>query len=165
MAGPPRLCPRCRIHLIAARGALMAVDVCTQCGGAFFDFGELAQLIRQHPQQLGKLDALVRTSRPPLTDAEQRAVMHCPACETGLEAYRYAGYTEIWLHECPQCQGTWADDGELQAVEAHVEQAREAMGPALSQPRAVPADGLDFGDSRWLGLDLLGLLLGRRWLF
>ena len=163
---PPRTCPRCRVPLHQARGASMVVDVCTTCGGAFFDLGELARLIAQHPEQLGALDALSKSQTPPLDEKQQREMIHCPACQTGMEAYRYAGCTNVWLHECPQCNGAWADDGELQAVEAHVERARSDLGARVEQPRPVLGDSLDLTGARWSALDLVGFfLLGRRGLF
>jgi Zn-finger nucleic acid-binding protein len=143
----------------------MTVDACTTCGGAFFDFGELSRLIRQQPEQLGKLDALVKpTGRRP-GDDQQRQMIHCPACETGMEPYRYAGSTDIWLNECPQCNGTWADDGELRAIETHAETARQELGYTPGRPRLVPADGLNLPEDRWTGFDIVAAILGRRWLF
>lgn len=165
MDAPPRTCPRCRVALHQARGALMTVDVCTTCGGAFFDFGELAKLIRQQPEQLGKLDALIKPAGRGRDESQQREMIHCPACETGMEAYRYAGSTDIWLNECPQCNGAWADDGELKAVETHAETARQELGYTPGRPPLAPAEGLDLPEARWIGLDIVGVLLGRRWLF
>jgi Zn-finger nucleic acid-binding protein len=142
----------------------MAVDVCTLCGGVYFDFGELANLIRRYPEQLTKLEALVKTPQAELDPAAQQQTIHCPVCATGMEPYRYAGSTDIWLNDCPQCNSVWVDHGELEAIKAHVDLLEQDMKDHVSDSCAPTATGVDWPEQDWLGVGLLGALIGRRWL-
>jgi Zn-finger nucleic acid-binding protein len=142
----------------------MTVDMCVTCGGAYFDQGELAVLARKHAEQLGELDSLVAPKTPAAKADDGGEALRCPGCATPMQSYDYAQCSGIRLARCPQCGGTWVDDGELQAIEAHIEKghkllARSAdtMGAALGVvPEALP----DTSQDRWSAIGAIAGVLG-----
>jgi Zn-finger nucleic acid-binding protein len=97
MTSPPRACPSCRRSLRQVDYDGVHVDAC-DCGGIWFDAGELAAWARAN--QL----------RGPLPDANAGAPTdddpgHCPRCRTAslrsrvLAAARFA--------RCSTCAGIW----------------------------------------------------------
>jgi Zn-finger nucleic acid-binding protein len=118
---PERYCPRCLVSLRSARSDFMTVDMCTGCGGTFFDHGELAKIARKHAAQFEKLEALVqpnRAEREPMAAGTSSA---CPGCAAKMESYEYAYCSGITLDRCPKCSGIWVDEGELKAIGRHIE--------------------------------------------
>ncbi len=97
----------------------MAIDMCTDCGGAFFDHGELAKLARKQAESFGKLEALVDPEDEPAAASHETSIK-CPACSQTMERFQYAFCSGIMLDRCPGCSGIWADEGELQAIADHV---------------------------------------------
>ena len=116
-----RYCPRCLSALRKARGELMAVDMCVECGGAFFDHGELSKLARKHAEQFATLEALVEPKRVEATAAAAQSTLGCPGCGSTMETYEYAYCSGIKLDRCPRCSGTWVDEGELEAIGRHLD--------------------------------------------
>jgi len=148
----------------------MTVDVCTQCGGTFFDHGELSTLTRKHPEEFRKLEALVKpTEAPPDSAAAARESLRCPGCAAPMGGYQYAECSGVWLDRCPQCNGVWVGDGELQAIEAHIAKGHKllrtgaaAMSDSLgSPPEALPGLSRD----RWTSIGAVAGVLGRHFMW
>ncbi len=165
-----RFCPRCRKPLHQARGKLMAVDVCIQCGGAFFDQRELSTLTRKCPDELSKLDSVVKpTKAPPTESAPLQDKLRCPGCATLMESYQYAECSGVWLDRCLQCSGVWVDEGELQAIEEHIQKGHKLLKTSASAtsgalggpPEALPGLSSD----RWSSIGAVAGVLGRHLLF
>jgi uncharacterized protein len=161
-----RYCPRCRVPLHDAHGRLMTVGVCTTCGGTFLDAGELAQLTRKHAEQLKQLEALVEPKAVPIDPAADHEALRCPGCAEPMARYQYAQCSGVWLDRCAKCMGVWVDDGELAAIEAHIEkghdilsQGASAMSDAMGRPpEALPGLSAD----RWAGIGAVASCLARR---
>jgi Zn-finger nucleic acid-binding protein len=144
----------------------MAVDVCTQCGGTYFDQGEFSTLARKCPDQLRKLEAVAKpTEAQPASAAAAAESLRCPGCAGPMGSYQYAECSGVWLHRCPRCNGVWVDDGELEAIEAHIEKGHRllktgatAMSDSLgSPPEALPGLNRD----RWTSIGAVAGVLGR----
>ena len=110
-----RACPRCITTLREARGPSMVIDMCTECGGAYFDHGELAKLARDQAASFEKLEALVDPEDEPAPSSREESIA-CPGCGDEMERYQYAFCSGIMLDRCPKCSGLWVDEGELQAI-------------------------------------------------
>ncbi len=149
-----KTCPRCLISLVPARNEHLEVDICIQCGGVFLDHGELSRLARKQPEDLDHLVRLAHPSGTLVTDSS-RGTPLCPGCGTQTETYEYAYCSGIKLDRCPQCSGTWADDGELGAIADHIEGGDdEALGDAS---RCAPflaqmATEAEISEERWTAI-------------
>ena len=163
-----RLCPRCSVPLHTARGSLMAVNVCTQCGGAFFDHGEFANLTRKHPDQLRKLEAIVKPEAVRPDQSESRTPLRCPSCADPMQSYEYAECSGVWLDRCAKCMGVWVDDGELQRVQEHLERGHKVLvGAAETGEGLVGAGGEalpGMSADRWRSIGAVAGVLGRHYL-
>ena len=99
-------CPLCRrvslqeFHLPRSR---LAADRCRECGGLWFDGGELESV----------LDVAHRELRIP--DYAKPCPLLCPRCGGELEAFAYPG-TDVTVDMCRRCRGLWLDQGELQQI-------------------------------------------------
>ena len=122
-----RTCPRCVIELKAARGPVMTVDMCTECGGAYFDHGELAKLARKQAESLGKLEDLV-DPEPDSSPVVRDRQVPCPGCGQPMEGYEYSYCSGIMLDRCLACSGVWVDEGELQAIADHAKRGDKMTG-------------------------------------
>ncbi|MBM3497642.1 MAG: hypothetical protein FJX74_03120 [Armatimonadetes bacterium] len=125
MPDAPRPCPRCSVPLRTAKSAAMALDMCTRCGGAFFDHGELPRLARDEPQAFRKLEALVEEVATEDGRGEGPALV-CPGCAAPMERYQYAYCSGILLDRCRACSGIWVDGGELGRIDEHLARGQAA---------------------------------------
>ncbi len=129
-----KTCPRCNESLTVARGPEMELDVCRTCGGIHFDHGELAQMTIKRRDQLDDVERLVEPDEtPPPTQIDTRGLI-CPACAARMETYEYSFCSGITLDRCPECYAIWVDDGELQAIQDHLEEGHtpaRAVAPVI----------------------------------
>ncbi len=132
-----RTCPRCTQTLTRAKGPGMVLDICTDCGGTHFDHGELAKMARTRPDELDDVERLVERHPYSVKIVISRELL-CAACGTPMETYEYAFTSGVLLDRCPKCYAVWADDGELQAIQDHIEdrpdpgtQGEQALDPAV----------------------------------
>jgi Zn-finger nucleic acid-binding protein len=98
----------------------MALDICTGCGGTHFDHGELAEMARRRPDELDDVERLVERHQC-LAKVVMSRELPCAACGAPMETYDYAFTSGVLLDRCPRCYAVWADDGELQAIQDHIE--------------------------------------------
>lgn len=109
------LCPNCQHSLHTFNYHSIAIDMCSRCGGLWFD-----------PQEL---PAYIETFRaihefPPMTISEVTQKAHniytlaeqqkkCPRCQLPMNKFNYAYNSNVFLDRCPTCQGIWADRDEI----------------------------------------------------
>ena len=109
-------------------GQPLILDLCSRCGGMWFELGEVQRLRRHRPEAL--------RARVPVRDRKHRAQCHscrafldrdspfcgacgakiqlaCPACERPMLQVPRAGVT---LDLCTKCKGVWFDHHELEAI-------------------------------------------------
>ncbi len=130
-------CPRCSRPLTRAAGSDMILDICLDCGGVHFDHGELARMARNRRDELDDVERLVERHEC-LADLVTSRELLCPSCGTPMETYEYAFTSGVMLDRCPKCFSVWADDGELQAIQDHLEgraerraHGEDALDPAV----------------------------------
>jgi len=123
-------CPVClgvAMQKTTVRGTSSAVtlDVCSRCGGIWFERGEVQQLSRQAPASLWS-EVPLRTEpvRPPChgcgapldRDVERCPscghgnVLRCPTCDLEMERRTQGA---LVLDLCRRCEGVWFDHAEL----------------------------------------------------
>ncbi len=109
-----RICPRCTKILVDKTVAGVKVESCSECGGAWFDRGELNEIARSDVDALDALDqAFRRTERERSLPSRD---LRCPVCLAILEEFEFKHFAGVSLDSCTKCRGIWVDDGELTAI-------------------------------------------------
>ena len=106
-------CPRCQTMLTEINVGAVRVDGCGGCGGVWFDQAELGAVANAETTNLLALEDQFLPG--PCADQPQ-APMMCPSCSVPLFEFEYPHSPGVRLDACPQCKGTWADNGELKAI-------------------------------------------------
>ena len=137
-------CPRCASILYPVEYDGVQIQVCSACKGEWLASGELRQLVDHHnkvfsPAEIASIEAVSKE----IFTAERgdHDELDCPSCEgIRMEHFNYGDTSGIILHKCLQCNGIWADKGELEKIEALVDgwkqclnQDLEKYGPILNQ--------------------------------
>ena len=105
------VCPKCDTALIVLRFRSIEVDYCEQCGGLWFDSGELEQLLA---------DTGARGDDPwfkqltEVSPAAPKTRYLCPRCDQRLRETCVPNGPR--LDVCPQRHGLWFDAGELRQI-------------------------------------------------
>jgi len=124
-----RLCPDCRIPINPDVVQGVHLDACGQCGGVWFDDGELTEV--QNRGAIGEVEDTFVPSMERWTGGG--ATRQCPVChDTVMAEYNYMYSTPVRIDACPNCHGIWVQDGELRAMErlaaaAQQEQVSDAL--------------------------------------
>jgi Zn-finger nucleic acid-binding protein len=109
------LCPNCQkpLHNFNYHG--INIDICSSCGGLWFDAQELPAYIETfskiHEFPPLTLTEVTQKAQNIYTLAEQSK--NCPHCRVPMGKYNYAYNSNIFLDHCPQCQGIWTDRDEI----------------------------------------------------
>jgi len=146
---------------------MMVVDMCPECGGAYFDHGELSRLVRKEPAAFGKLEALVKEA-PTTVQAVDGPELACPGCAKPMERYAYALCSGVTLDRCRACSGVWVDGGELAKIGEHLLRGRKVMDDSGEPPEPTIGTGHDLARNHQatgvLGGALGGIVWPERWL-
>ena len=147
----PRLpCPVCLGVVmekipIGTEAAVVEIDHCRRCGGAWLEYGEVARL-RAHPAAAlwGRIARRDEEAATPCHDCHApfarglpacpvcgwRNLLDCPACDRPMVRESREG---LHLDVCRACKGVWFDHHELDVVWS--QQAALALG---RRPAAAP---------------------------
>jgi Zn-finger nucleic acid-binding protein len=109
-------CPACSHLLSPINAAGLTTDICTQCGGLWFDRGELAQTLdtKKIVQHLSDESSFIF---PPALGQTTPTERSCPHCHNPLEAMLCkGGDVRVTIDGCPTCRGFWLDKGELDTL-------------------------------------------------
>lgn len=143
------VCPRCDRPLMILAYKGIEVDACSQCGGVWFDAGEIEDLLErtgvcpEDPQ-------VAFLTRPSARSAQGKRL--CPRCDERMEEHRApaaAGDAEdLTVDRCPRGHGVWFDRGEFHRLLARSSPSsganealaflNEMFGEALSSPSRDP---------------------------
>jgi uncharacterized protein len=100
-------CPRHAIALKTVREHDVEIDRCPTCGGAWYDYDELAALehtVAEDEYATGMVEYAKRESE-----------LRCPVDGEAMTAFNYRAYN-LELDACPQEHGFWLDAGESERV-------------------------------------------------
>jgi Zn-finger nucleic acid-binding protein len=97
------------------------VDRCPQCRGVWLDDRELRTIIshrEQHftPEQIEAVKAELQAHH---TGAESESQLPCPKCQKVMTKVESSG---VLIDRCPQRDGVWLDNGELEKLQILAEQ-------------------------------------------
>lgn len=115
----PLPCPRCRGDLTTRQVGQVEIDVCEACGGHWYDAGELERIRQLAPPERPR--GLPDPKPPRWVDGAAEDVQ-CPRCRETLAAERYAYSSDLVIDRCQACQGVWIDAGELEKMDALVDE-------------------------------------------
>jgi Zn-finger nucleic acid-binding protein len=109
-------CPRCKSPLetidlgeFGGDYAAVVIDSCPECGGVWYDRGELDARDESVWTDVETFDFEPRLS------GGRHAL--CPRCEVSLIPVSPKGVRQVVIDRCPDCFGFWLDEGELEAVQ------------------------------------------------
>jgi Zn-finger nucleic acid-binding protein len=109
-------CPRCSLPLsevdlgeLGGEYAAVVIDACPDCGGVWFDKGELDQRDESVWTDVEALEFEVVTG--------DRVAALCPRCSVDLLSIAPSDLPRLVIDRCPECWGFWLDSGELESVQ------------------------------------------------
>ncbi len=107
-------CPRCKNTLIILELDEIETDYCTECGGIWFDKGEL-ELIADNEKAVKELLSYFSKD----ADIKEKSIS-CPICKKKMDKVYVDKNKKIIIDECPEGHGLWFDKGEiLELIEAN----------------------------------------------
>lgn len=100
-------CPRCWVPMVKERlpvfGPDIEVDRCPECGGVWFDPGELSRAVGR------RLGGYLTKS----VGVKSESQLVCPRCGGLMDLERVA---DVEVDVCIECGGAWLDAGELERL-------------------------------------------------
>ena len=121
------VCPNCSATMRTALVDGSNVDACDNCGGTWFDGGELRLLVEKDPLELDKLDSLAHIPVDHQRIANSRLL--CPIDDVLLDKYHYMYTSPVIVHACHHCEGCFIAEGDLARMQIWREQAERPMTP------------------------------------
>ena len=109
-------CPRCKTKLdnktIIERNDKIDIGNCPSCEGLWFDKGELNLLENISEPVLFEWRMLC-------SKYDQLTPLNCPSCDDSpmMKKAEHPRDENVVIDYCEQCEGTWLDGGELEAIQ------------------------------------------------
>jgi hypothetical protein len=105
------ICPVCKSDMIVVERNRIELDYCTNCGGTWFDSGELELLLATLgvPDSNAYLSNILH-SREARTAEKPRK---CPVCSQTMRKSNIGERPKVLIDACPRGDGIWFDGGEL----------------------------------------------------
>jgi Zn-finger nucleic acid-binding protein len=157
-----RTCPDCALSLVPTDFHGVQVDACSNCGGIFFDEGEVSQIRQQGSSALELLDSQIVGQ---MAGGASRDAKLCPNCRVRMDEYRYLYTSPVVLNSCSHCGGIWAQDGELRQMAEHLKNEKESAIPPKLMVQMKAIEDADHQRARSVNMFMLSLIFGRhgRW--
>jgi Zn-finger nucleic acid-binding protein len=121
------MCPRDGKPLAMGQEHGIEVDGCPACGGAWYDYDELAALestIADEDERRGTIDYAKRGSN-----------LACPVCQEPMHAFNYRAYN-LELDACAEGHGFWLDSGEADRVREVMRERVRGLQRSVSAQKA-----------------------------
>ncbi|MDD5090918.1 MAG: zf-TFIIB domain-containing protein [Candidatus Wallbacteria bacterium] len=106
-------CPLCSKAMTEEDFGGVAVDVCSSCGGIWFDWMELRKLDETRE---GMGSALKKALEQPVREKRTTGALKCPRCDAALKCHKYQFNKNVDIDECYACGGFFLDSGELKLI-------------------------------------------------
>jgi Zn-finger nucleic acid-binding protein len=133
-------CPKCNGAMEARAVDAFEIDVCSKCSGIWFDQDELRKTKDETDPHLSWMDFQIWKHEDRFRFSEQGT--KCPACEINMVKIDYDD-TGVEIDYCPQCRGTWLDEGKFANIVAALESELankslpEYLKASLEEARAI----------------------------
>jgi len=132
-------CPTCNNPLKNVRYQHQAIDLCPDCGGIWFDKGELQavvqSLISEEKVDYQTAQEAYNPKALPCIREEHRIRM-CPSCHDQMDTFNYCYDSNIFLDKCSSCGGIWADKGEMKQAARYIKGNPSVKALAQSYAKA-----------------------------
>lgn len=115
-------CPRDSSPLSAKTIGERSVETCPQCGGMYFEHGELNSIAGPTPGDL----EFSTIDGDTFQHADDYGPIDCPRDGTTMKKVDFNIETAIILDFCPSCRGFWIDERELTRIREEVHRLDEA---------------------------------------
>lgn len=115
------ICPACESGLKPHKYRGLLIDVCRQCGGIWFDPGEMKEYIEFMIEDHDDIpNAKIEIGKEiEATGDETGLAKGCPRCDVAMTEFNYAYDSNIMLDRCPSCGGVWTDGEEAHKLAIH----------------------------------------------
>ncbi|MEW6608013.1 MAG: zf-TFIIB domain-containing protein, partial [bacterium] len=97
------------------------IDSCNNCGGNWLDYGELSPIIDRRQTPFSE-EERITTFQSIGVDAGKGKIHNCPKCGSQMQKFNYAINTGVILDRCPQKDGLWFNQGELEKIQIVMEE-------------------------------------------
>ena len=111
------ICPGCKNEMIVVEYHQIELDHCTNCGGVWFDAGELALFLAASKLKSAE-DTVQEIVNSPEAGAPHKR-RKCPICHHGMKEVAI-GQPPLHLDVCSQGDGLWFDGGEVHELVARM---------------------------------------------
>lgn len=104
-------CPICGSELTCYDLDGLVLDACQDCGGVWFDAGELKPFIDSAIEERADIPGADYSGADdpiPAADIDADELL-CPRCGTLLGKFNYGYDSNIILDRCPECEGLWVE--------------------------------------------------------
>lgn len=134
-------CPVCSNTLRQVKSKSATIDICPQCGGIWFDSGELADFM----EFLSMNEKILPEEFKPFRRRNVQALYKikeknklCPKCGKELQKFNYSYDSNVFLDKCIDCGGIWTDGGEAIAIARYLKEnpTATAVGQGLADAAA-----------------------------
>jgi Zn-finger nucleic acid-binding protein len=105
------ICPACKYDMIVVEYHNIELDYCNNCGGVWFDSGELELLLKS--QDLKEPKEFFDGIFDPQEAASPEKKRNCPVCGRKMKKTGIGGQPEILIDACRDKHGLWFDGGEV----------------------------------------------------
>ena len=106
-------CPNCQYEITATQTHEISIEVCSNCGGTWFDQGELRQLKDKALPDANWMDFNIEANTEAYKlDWGERI---CPVCQEHLVRVEYAD-TGVIVDACSKHHGIYLDKGEFETI-------------------------------------------------
>ena len=124
-------CPVCKNMMIVVEHNRIELDHCVECGGVWFDAGELELLIEtMQLEQSGLSLGSILTSPESQSKEKKRK---CPICGKKMKKATAGHEPEVLIDACPRGDGLWFDKGEVGQLITQIPQKPSAKPDSQGQ--------------------------------
>ena len=119
-------CPVCKGSMVIVERSGIEVDYSPDCGGVWFDSGELELLLESMElDETGfSTDEIMALDEAKTEEKKRR----CPICGKKMKKVIIGQAPEVLIDACPKGHGLWFDGGELGQVVKQLIDAEPASG-------------------------------------
>ncbi|RJG49960.1 rhomboid family intramembrane serine protease [Motilimonas pumila] len=125
---PEKHCPHChQLPLTITEYQNQEIDLCQQCGGLWFETGELEASYEHHGMEHDLMAEI-----GPFCHTTNHA---CPDCHKPLDRHQFVEQVDAHIDICHSCHGAWVDKDQIELIQ-HTPRIKQAM-QAFNQSTSI----------------------------
>jgi len=111
------ICPVCKKSMLVIERNHIELDHCVDCGGIWFDAGELELLLSS--LAVVQADTFLKGILAGPEEKSNEHLRRCPICTRKMKKSLVGTSTKVLIDACRRGDGLWFDGGELDALLGH----------------------------------------------